>query len=960
MLSLENIKIYTELISRTSNNSSFFAGILKGITSNLENLLQDIRKDYIDFPDHSIQHSFRILNYLSCILHKNIIDNMSDTELFCLIMSSLFHDSGMIVSDYVKKEDSRANHHKKSEILIDMYFKQYLSFIDNSERIKEVIKFTCYSHGISINTLYSDPTFNKIDRINYDVVRYSILSVFLRIGDLMDIEEQRVNKLGMLLFKSYYTKEAFNHNIRNINIINYYYSSENLSIEVLAENIEQYKIWVNWFNYLKNEILYANTYLKKHSINFPALVTKIQKPKDADFEIEELRFELDEKGGIWSILSQSIYTNEFDFVREVIQNAIDATLFKLYNNEKIEITSISPRSWNAQLHCDKIIVAFSEKRKEFLIIDNGIGMNKSDLKNFLFKVSGSGYANTNCRSFSFPSIAKFGIGFVSCLINAKQIDIFTQKEGQVGLQVSMSSYMNTAVIQELDNLNCNGTSIKLKLKHNFSVKSIFKYIKQTFLYPSSELRLIDLDILKGVFDLINKEINFDNLLIYFYNFNNEFNNIEKKRLEIILPINEKIKILNYVKSLIDDLLDWIKYNKDYNENVPDSEKFIRFKEKIKNLNLITKNSEIIGQDFPYNMSNINQKALFNTPELYEERLNNYKINLESKITEFSKKCSLYPQSYYDINCSLVSNYFDWKYCIIYLSDELNIYDVVYTKEALNLSSKKGIIFINHSNHNYDYGFEYSCINGFLFSDGYIYSSLSKFSGFGYTKIAHKKYEETFFIGSNSDSFNVVDDLEETYLSRQEELYGCDSEPFEVYAKYSAIFLINNKFIISDELEFSELINEKISNYENLDYNFINLFNKNRFFEDEDNDLFIKMNDIIEFVNSENSILCQDGIRFTTNLYDLFPAGFFKCICNLTANSKMSLNVTRHNFSENRQDIDNWINTTGLQIQTSIIKHLKKAIDDVSLFIKINDLINESGNTDYFSHSLYQQFKRINF
>ena len=459
--------------------------------------------------------------------------------------------------------------------------------------------------------------------------------------------------------------------------------------------------------------------------------------------------------------------------------------------------------------------------------------------------------------------------------------------------------------------------------------------------------------------MINTEISFDNLLVNFYNFYNEFNNIEEKRREIILPINEEVKILNYVYSLVDDLLNWIKYNKDYDENLSDAEKFIRFKEKIKNLNVITKNSEIIGQNFPYNISNINQKTLFNSPELYEEKLNNYKINLMSKITEFSKKLSLYPQSHYDINCSLVSNHFNWKYCIVYLSDELDIYDVVYTKEALNLSSKKGIIFINHNNCNYDYGFEYSCINGFLFSDGVIYSSLSKFSGFGYTKIAHQKYEETFFIGSNRDSFNVGDNLEETYHSKQEELYGCDLEPLEIYTKYSAIFLINNKFIVSDELEFSELLNEKISNYENLEYNFINLFSKNRFFEDEDNDLFIKMSDIIEFINLDNSILCQDGIRFTTNLYDLFPAGFFKCICNLTANSKMPLNVTRHNFSENHQDVDNWINTIGLQIQTSITQQVKKAINDVSLFIEIDDLINEAESTDYFSRSLYRQFKSIN-
>ena len=114
----------------------------------------------------------------------------------------------------------------------------------------------------------------------------------------------------------------------------------------------------------------------------------------------------------WDIITKSVYTNEFDYIRELIQNAIDATLLKIYLDDKENIEYQSPRSW----HCnDKVMIAYSQKEGTLWVEDYGTGMNENELSNYLFKTANSGYKYMKKREFMFPAIAKFGIGFVACL-----------------------------------------------------------------------------------------------------------------------------------------------------------------------------------------------------------------------------------------------------------------------------------------------------------------------------------------------------------------------------------------------------------------------------------------------------------------------------------------------------------------------------------------------------------------
>lgn len=162
----------------------------------------------------------------------------------------------------------------------------------------------------ALEELYDDTDFRKVDRIEGQVLRYGLLAILLRVGDLMDLEEGRICEFNMHL-----------------------------------------------------------------------------------------------------------NTNEFDYVREVIQNAIDATLLKIYLDDEEDIKYKSPRSWKCN---DKVIVAYSQKQGVLWIEDYGIGMSEGELSKYLFKTANSGYKYMKKREFVFPAIAQFGIGFVACLTKAEK------------------------------------------------------------------------------------------------------------------------------------------------------------------------------------------------------------------------------------------------------------------------------------------------------------------------------------------------------------------------------------------------------------------------------------------------------------------------------------------------------------------------------------------------------------
>lgn len=367
-------------------------------------------------------------------------------------------------------------------------------------RLEKCIIFVSEAHGRSIEELYNDNDFRKIETIEGQVLRYGLLAILLRIGDLMDLEEQRVCEFNMHMNLEYYNNPvSLVHNRRHLDDITYNYSPSKITVSVLTDDREKYKVWSQWLEYLDEEIMYANThYLIGENSDFfrnyklPEVIKCVKPSENAKFAVEEIRFQVDDTGALWDIITKSVYTNEFDYIRELIQNAIDATLLKIYLDDKENIEYQSPRSW----HCnDKVMIAYSQKEGTLWVEDYGTGMNENELSNYLFKTANSGYKYMKKREFMFPAIAKFGIGFVACLTKADKIQILTRTQSDNGINAEIESKSTIAFIEKNIQRAWQGTTVILHVKEKYSFDELKDYVFTYFGCPSVEIDLVDVDTL---------------------------------------------------------------------------------------------------------------------------------------------------------------------------------------------------------------------------------------------------------------------------------------------------------------------------------------------------------------------------------------------------------------------------------------------------------------------------------
>jgi len=340
--SLVNCEMYKLLEGRGSSVSKSLSGFLTLIEPEVAKTLEYIKTQFPNFTEHGIQHSLRIINYIYNIMSEELKQNISDVEIFCFIMSTFFHDMGMTLKDVDDKDNQRANHHLYARIPIKNFFEEYMNLLVERRRLEKCIIFVSEAHGRTIEELYNDNDFRKTERIEGQILRYGLLAILLRIGDLMDLEEARVCEFNMHMNSGFYNNPvSIEHNRRHLDDIEYSYSPDKICVKVLTDDREKYKIWSQWLGYLDEEIMHANThYLVVENSNFfrnyklPEVRKEVKPSENAKFAVEEIRFQVDDTGALWEILTKSVYTNEFDYIRELIQNAIDATLLKKYLDDK--------------------------------------------------------------------------------------------------------------------------------------------------------------------------------------------------------------------------------------------------------------------------------------------------------------------------------------------------------------------------------------------------------------------------------------------------------------------------------------------------------------------------------------------------------------------------------------------------------------------------------------------------
>ena len=106
-------------------------------------------------------------------------------------------------------------------------------------------------------------------------------------------------------------------------------------------------------------------------------------------------------GGVLEVLSNHLYSSERVFIRELLQNACDAIVAR----------QLKSADWKeGKIHLE--LIAEADQVPLLVIEDNGIGLNESEVRQFLSSIGAStkrDYFTNNRDQF----IGQFGIGLLS-------------------------------------------------------------------------------------------------------------------------------------------------------------------------------------------------------------------------------------------------------------------------------------------------------------------------------------------------------------------------------------------------------------------------------------------------------------------------------------------------------------------------------------------------------------------
>ncbi|WP_166433179.1 ATP-binding protein [Lacrimispora sphenoides] len=881
-------------------------------------ILENIKVNFSEFTDHGVQHSLRIIEYVYKILSEEIKAEFSDIEIFCFVMSAFFHDMGMTLADVDNKEEQRNNHHLYAREPVEQYCDIYLNSIQEYRRIRECVSFVCEAHGRDIIELYSDDRFRKVDLIQGQTLRYGLLAILLRIGDLMDIEEGRTNEFNMHLNSSYFRNPVSSqHHKRSLEINTYNYNASNIIIIIKTENRERYKIWDEWLKYLDNEIMYANTHYfsgnnkQMGHYKFPEVIKNIEPAPGADFLVEEIRFQVDEKGALWDILTNSIYTHEFDYIRELIQNAIDATLLKYYTDTNFNIESISPKAWKIS---DKVYIIYAQSTSTLIVIDHGIGMNEGEIRSYLFKAADSGYKYKKKREeFEFPSIAKFGIGFVACLTKALKIEIITQAHNSAQIKAEIEEKSTVAFIEKAKECETIGTIIKLNIKNKFSFEELKKYVLETFVYPSVNLELIDFDN----FNIINEKTKFG-----------ERTRFNLDLYEGICNIIDNVKNLNdirmlYISDYVQDNLLLAKISSILDNNINDLKPLLSgityksiVKEKIENI--------------------INEK------DFGRQKVHDTILMSRKEIEEYLHE---YPIFNFEILNSLIDNITNYDFLNIEIDNSFGVSNIsrIYKKIKTN---SRGILYIRTKIFDSNLGIEWQTISSFIYNKGRIEKNLLRLSG-DYENIEDEAIISLNELGDADYEIGMLyeEENDEYYYERVNIMQSENYDDYDTLNNYDVIFINNNEYLIAYNVDSKKIEDLNSTN---------NVYNAYKLFE---NTVMPVDNEGIGF-QIENSKLYQDGIFMEFNPQIIVPLGVGWSICNLTAGSRFELNASRHELNMSRNIIDVWIGTYGEIIQKSIAEHCVRTFKELGLEYSVEKLLAANQDDTYISKKSYDSMKKI--
>lgn len=501
--------------------------------------LQNVSSIFPHYSRHDASHSKQIIVNIERLLGERI-KHLTATDMWLLLEAAYSHDIGMIITHkQIQDLDSTEFREFASELASQpehtlcsfakewldgsanlptgsrshSFISQYTQIIaewyrkkhpENSARVVQnpfteiglnsprnellpnrlfsCLASICHAHGKSFEETLTLP-FSEAGMATEDChPRY--VAFLLRMGDLLDIDDNRFCPVMMRMAGPTLPADSHSHYEKHRSIQHFRLDSERIEIKAVCPSPESYEQAHQWFQWLEEEHYKQSQHWhiivpSKKLGRLPTLSSpevSIEAPFITIEKGKRPRFKIDETALLQLLRSTGLYSSKAESIREILQNAVDSTIIRIWESHKNTIPDLNPASkalhdiYNK--HRIKVDLTHDENNGAFWlsVIDEGTGISEEDLSHML-EVGSSKKNKTRAKIKNEMPIwyrpsGNFGIGLQSIYILSDNFTITTKsiKTNKAMEIVFSSKQEQSVIIKTLPQETINyGAKIKVRI-----------------------------------------------------------------------------------------------------------------------------------------------------------------------------------------------------------------------------------------------------------------------------------------------------------------------------------------------------------------------------------------------------------------------------------------------------------------------------------------------------------------
>ncbi len=424
--------------------------------------MMDVRQTFQNYTLHDETHIINVLDAMGGVLGDQV-SQLTVGEMELLILAASLHDLGMV---YTEEEKRRCfQDAEKCENFLKVYCPEYLDcpakdwpedirqwYLRTLHpfRVPEVLQnevwkelfarcpleavpkryvlAVCKSHGENPQDFLLNRDLEHLAANDADPLFCALL---LRLSDLLDFDDTRAPKVlyGYVACNEKSRAEWDKHQAS----AGFRYpaapSTDELPYKAICTNpgVEHaVRDFLDWVDDELGNCIRLQKYCKtgwQREFPFPRAVLRKEIESDG-YMSGDFCMTMDQTQILKLLTGENLYDGNDVFVRELLQNAIDATLLRgrMEPGFKPEQSRIDIWEWS-----DK------EGNIWFRMDDQGTGMTLGMLKNYFLKVGNSYYTSREMerdlrdhgQTEKYNGISRFGIGFLSCFLCGDYVEVST-------------------------------------------------------------------------------------------------------------------------------------------------------------------------------------------------------------------------------------------------------------------------------------------------------------------------------------------------------------------------------------------------------------------------------------------------------------------------------------------------------------------------------------------------------